>query len=357
MELPGAVARPYPRRADRHLPAASDRTGSSHQPATTASISARYRTLFRRHLRISHALGHRDRRDVASVPTFRPDITPEIDLVEEVGRRVWLDQSPHRPVESEKIAATIAAQRDGARHPTGASAPATTVFTLPCSRPANLASVCAEPSGIIEVEEPLRAESRSCGPPCCGLLPGLRTTHHNGTASSPVRERNGVRSARAGEPRPRASLTAFARSHEARPCPRTNRTRGRRLRRDRGADRARPRAIGLPTSGSRPRRPPGFHSTCAANTCGRPERRWRGRRCSRPRPSTPSHSLAPVVACELDVTRFLGRTRAPDSFGAPVSRFPGRRPSTWPSSSPTQFLRAPIQATLLQAGGDLPRGE
>ena len=72
-----------------------------------------------------------------SCPTFRPDLEREIDLVEEVARRVGLDQHrAHGAVEpGEDRRAQPRASATGARSPTCSSAPATTRCTrCRCSR-------------------------------------------------------------------------------------------------------------------------------------------------------------------------------------------------------------------------------
>ena len=109
---------------------------------------------------------------VAVAPTFRPDLEREIDVVEEVARRVGL-QNIARTVPSNpaKIGSLTPAQRErrviadvlvGAGYDEA--------YTLPLLAPADLVRTGTERYGVVEVENPLRAEESILRP---ALLPGL----------------------------------------------------------------------------------------------------------------------------------------------------------------------------------------
>ena len=108
----------------------------------------------------------------ATAPTFRPDLEREIDLVEEVARRIGLDRIPRTvPSSPEKIGGLSERQRD--RRTVSdvlVGAGYDEVFTLPLLAPADLTSAGLSPGGEIEVENPLRAEESILRP---ALLPGL----------------------------------------------------------------------------------------------------------------------------------------------------------------------------------------
>ncbi|HTD50271.1 MAG TPA: phenylalanine--tRNA ligase subunit beta [Acidimicrobiia bacterium] len=118
----------------------------------------------------------------ATVPTWRPDVEREIDIVEEVARRIGLHRIARTvPANADKIGALTAMQRDrrvisdvlvGAGYDE--------VFTLPLLAPTDLARAgVASDVGLIEVENPLRAEESILRP---ALLPGvLRAVAHNAT--------------------------------------------------------------------------------------------------------------------------------------------------------------------------------
>jgi phenylalanyl-tRNA synthetase beta chain len=105
-------------------------------------------------------------------PTFRPDLEREIDVVEEVARRVGLEQIPRTvPSSPEKVGALSPAQRErrlvadvlvGAGYDEA--------YTLPLLAPSDLDRAGVPVEGVIEVENPLRAEE-SVLRPC--LAPGL----------------------------------------------------------------------------------------------------------------------------------------------------------------------------------------
>jgi phenylalanyl-tRNA synthetase beta chain len=122
--------------------------------------------------------------DVAA-PTWRPDLEREIDVVEEVARRVGLDRIPRRvPSNAMKVGALTAAQRErrlladvllGAGYDEA--------YTLPLLAPADLARAGRGAAGAIEVENPLRAEESVLRP---SLLPGLlRAVAYNSAHGEP----------------------------------------------------------------------------------------------------------------------------------------------------------------------------
>ena len=116
---------------------------------------------------------------IATAPTWRPDLEREIDIVEEVARRVGLQRIVRTiPSSPAKIGALTPEQRErrrigdvlvGAGHDE--------VFTLPLLAPADLARAGVATDALIEVENPLRAEESILRP---ALLPGvLRAVAHN----------------------------------------------------------------------------------------------------------------------------------------------------------------------------------
>jgi phenylalanyl-tRNA synthetase beta chain len=116
---------------------------------------------------------------IATVPTWRPDIEREIDIVEEVARRVGLQRIARTvPSNPEKIGALTAVQRQ--RRTVAdvlVGAGYDEVFTLPLLAPPDLARAGVATDALIEVENPLRAEESILRP---SLLPGLlRAVGHN----------------------------------------------------------------------------------------------------------------------------------------------------------------------------------
>ena len=293
-------------------------------------------------------------------PTFRPDLEREIDLVEEVARRVGL--RPHRPhgaatpTEGRRAHARQQraprgrrrARRRRARRGVHAAA-------ARAGRPR--ARRCAA-DAVIEVENPLRAEESVLRP---ALLPGLlRRSRATPRTASPT-----SRCSRSGRvfftplgPRRRRPLPderehlALALAGTRAPPPGRGRPPGRRVRRGRCRHRGRRCAWGSTTSTLEPadlRRP--------SRRRGGPGRRRRRTRSapsarSRPRWSTRSGSPAPVVACELDARR--APRRAPAATARPRRRRASRRRrSTSRSSSPTTCPAADVVRTLRAAVGDL----
>ncbi len=108
----------------------------------------------------------------AVAPTYRPDLEREIDIVEEVARRVGL-QNIARTVPSNpaKIGALTPAQRERrAIADVLVGAGYDEAFALPLLAPTDLTRAGCTVDGVIEVENPLRAEESLLRP---GLLPGL----------------------------------------------------------------------------------------------------------------------------------------------------------------------------------------
>ena len=115
----------------------------------------------------------------AAAPSWRPDLTREIDLVEEVARRVGLDAItrtvPASPAKTGSLTPEQRAVRAAVDVLVGAGHDE--VYTLPLLAPADLERVAAPLTGLIEVENPLRAEESVLRP---ALLPGvLRAVAHN----------------------------------------------------------------------------------------------------------------------------------------------------------------------------------
>ena len=290
----------------------------------------------------------------ATVPTFRPDLEREIDLVEEVARRVGLDEIARTiPSNAEKIGGLTPGQRDR-RTVTDVLVGAgyDEVFTLPLLAPADLANVGSEPDDVIEVENPLRAEESILRP---ALMPGLlRAVAYNaahGTPDVALFESGTVFAVpRAGEPLPAEHRSlAFARSHESRRVPHEP---------NRPVDvydataaltalvqELRIADFRLEAAGA-----PGFHPTRTARVLvdGNPV----GVVGEIAANVVDALSLVgPVVACEVDVDALLAGART-DRLARPVSRFPA-------SSVDLAFVvadtvpTAAIEATLVRAGGEL----
>ena len=113
------------------------------------------------------------------MPTWRPDIEREIDIVEEVTHRVGLQHIARTvPSNPEKIGALTTVQRQ--RRTVAdvlVGAGYDEVFTLPLLAPPDLARAGVATDDLIEVENPLRAEESILRP---ALLPGLfHTVAHN----------------------------------------------------------------------------------------------------------------------------------------------------------------------------------
>jgi phenylalanyl-tRNA synthetase beta chain len=122
---------------------------------------------------------------IAVAPTFRPDLEREIDLVEEVARRIGLDQITRTvPSSPAKVGALSPRQRDrrvatdvliGAGHDE--------IYSLPLLAQADIERTGTPARGAIEVENPLRAEESLLRP---ALLPGvLRAVAFNAAHGEP----------------------------------------------------------------------------------------------------------------------------------------------------------------------------
>jgi phenylalanyl-tRNA synthetase beta chain len=290
----------------------------------------------------------------ASVPTFRPDLEREIDLVEEVARRVGLDQIVRTvPSNPEKVGGLSPRQRD-LRTVTDVLVGAgyDEVFTLPLLAPADLTSVGVQPDGVIEVENPLRAEESILRP---ALLPGvLRAVAYNaahGTPDVALFESGTVFAPPPdGEPLPvEGRSLAFARSHQARRAPHEP---------NRPVDvydataalTALAQELRIADLQLEAATVAGFHPTRAARVLVD----GRAIGCIGEVAGSVVDALslvAPVVACEIDVDGLLAGARS-DRVARPVSRFPA-------SSVDLAFVvddkipAAALQSTLVGAGGEL----
>ena len=121
----------------------------------------------------------------ATVPTWRPDVEREIDIVEEVARRIGIDQIRRTvPSNPDKIGRLTTVQRE--RRAVGdvlVGAGYDEVYTLPLVAPDDLARAGLPTDGLIEVENPLRAEESVLRP---ALLAGvLRAVAHNAAHGNP----------------------------------------------------------------------------------------------------------------------------------------------------------------------------
>jgi phenylalanyl-tRNA synthetase beta chain len=121
----------------------------------------------------------------AVVPTWRPDVEREIDVVEEIARRVGLHEIRRTvPANPEKIGSLTALQRE--RRLVGdvlLGAGFDEVYTLPLLALADLAKAGVPTDQVIEVENPLRAEESVLRP---SLMPGvLRAVAHNAAHGNP----------------------------------------------------------------------------------------------------------------------------------------------------------------------------
>jgi len=226
------------------------------------------------------------------------------------------------------------------------------VFTLPLLAPADLAHAGLQPSAVIEVENPLRAEESILRP---ALLPGLlRAVAYNAAHGEPAVAlfESGTVFAPPPEgaplPRERRAL-AFARASYARRAPHEP---------DRAVDvydataalTALAQELRVTDLQLEAASIDGFHPTRAArvlvdgNVVGSVGEVAAG--------VVDALSLvAPVVACELDADAFLAGARTARA-ARPVSRFPA-------SNIDLAFVvddrvpAAAVQTTLVGAGGDL----
>ena len=262
---------------------------------------------------------------VAVAPTYRPDLEREIDLIEEVARRIGLANITRTiPASPTKVGALSPHQRDRrALADVLVGAGYDEIYTLPLVAPADLERAGGDPdAAVIEVENPLRAEESVLRP---SLLPGvLRAAafnHAHGQPAVALFELGTVFDVPAGGatlPTERLHL-AFARAHHV-------------TRRPHEADRpvdvydavavleAVMQELRIARWELVAARHPAFHPGRAADVL------------------VDGHALgvvgelaavvadgveaaAPVVACELDVGRLLPAARL-DRRARPVSRFP-----------------------------------
>jgi phenylalanyl-tRNA synthetase beta chain len=116
---------------------------------------------------------------VATAPTFRPDLEREVDLIEEVARRIGLANITRTiPASPEKVGGLTPLQRDRrTASDVMVGAGYDEVFTLPLLAQADLVAHGNLTAGIVQVANPLRAEESILRP---SLLPGLlRAAAHN----------------------------------------------------------------------------------------------------------------------------------------------------------------------------------
>ena len=290
----------------------------------------------------------------ATAPTFRPDVEREIDLIEEVARRIGLDNITRTvPSNPEKVGALHPHQRDrrtivdvlvGAGYDEA--------YTLPLLAPDDLERAGAATDAVIEVENPLRAEESILRP---ALLPGvLRAVAFNaahGESDVALFEAGTVFDApEGGGPLPTERLhVAFARSHEL-------------LLRPHDADRAvtvfdatavlealmgELRIADWRLDGAAL---PGLHPGRGARVVVDGELAGTIGEVA-PAVVSALDAKGPIAACELDVDRLLAARRA-ERRARPVSRFPA-------SNIDLAFVvdervpAAALLATLVEAGGDV----
>jgi phenylalanyl-tRNA synthetase beta chain len=291
---------------------------------------------------------------IATAPTFRPDLEREIDLVEEVARRIGLDNITRTiPSSPEKIGALTLHQRDRRTiSDVLVGAGFDEMYSLPLLAPADVSRAGAAVERAIEVENPLRAEESILRP---ALLPGvLRAVAFNAAHGEPavaLFETGAV----FAEPAANAKLPteqyhlAFARSHVVRRSPhepdRTVDVYDLTSVLDALVDELRIADVQLMPSPI-----PGLHPGRSA------EVRVDGRGVGSIGEVDASvvealDATGPVVVCELDVDGLLaGARRGRDA--KPVSRYPA-------STIDLAFVvadttaAAEVRATIADAGGEL----
>src|SRR4051794_15043226 len=121
----------------------------------------------------------------AIAPTFRPDLEREIDIIEEVARRIGLDNITRTiPSSPAKIGGLTPLQRDRrVASDVLIGAGYDEVMTLPLIAHADVVARSALTEGLVEVANPLRAEESLLRP---SLLPGLlRAVAHNASHGLP----------------------------------------------------------------------------------------------------------------------------------------------------------------------------
>ena len=276
---------------------------------------------------------------VAVAPTFRPDLVREIDVVEEVGRRVGLQNIVRSvPSNPEKIGLLTPAQRERrAIADVLVGAGYDEAYTLPLVAPADLTRAGFGTGSVIEVENPLRAEESLLRPALLpGLLRALGFNAAHGTPDVGLFELGSVFASPApGETLPSRddARRGRARWRRAPRAPRAEPSR-RRLRRDRRRRGDRPRAPPERVA-SRSHRcarvPPGAHGRSRRRRGAHRRRRRDRSRCHRR--ARPARARRRVRARHRGTARRSARRRAP----TPRSRAFRPRPSTSRSSSTTRY--------------------
>jgi phenylalanyl-tRNA synthetase beta chain len=270
-------------------------------------------------------LGIELRQGVATVPTSRPDVEREIDIVEEVARRIGLDNIARTvPMSPEKIGRLTPHQRDRRTIADALiGAGYDEVYTLPLIAPADLARAGLPQTELIEVQNPLRGEESVLRP---ALLPGvLRAAGFNAAHGSPAVSLFEMGTVFApplvGEKLPveRVHL-AFVRSHEVRRVPHAP---------SRAVDvydatavlEALTQELRVAQWWIEPSAHAGFHPGRQANVIvGDVAIGVIGEIAADV--VAAFGAAAPVVACEIDVVALLAAPRT-ERRAQPVSRFPG----------------------------------
>jgi phenylalanyl-tRNA synthetase beta chain len=263
---------------------------------------------------------------VASAPTWRPDLEREIDIVEEVARRIGLDQIARTiPSSPAKVGALTPQQRDRrAITDVLIGAGYDETYSLPLLAPADLERTRERLDNLIEVGNPLRAEESVLRP---AILPGLlRAVAFNaahGESAVAIFETGKV----FAPPLPGETLPverthlAFARSHEVRRAPHEP---------NRPVDVYDATAVLQAITGELrvetwflvPSTKPGFRAGRQATILVDHEFEIGTIGEIAPDVVDAIGATGPVVACELDVGALIAATRT-DRRDAGVSRFPG----------------------------------
>ncbi len=300
-------------------------------------------------------LGITVREGTAIVPTWRPDLEREIDIVEEVARRIGLDNITRTiPASPAKVGGLTPAQRDRrtiADVLVGAGYDE--VFSLPLLAPIDLARAGDTTQNVVEVENPLRADESTLRP---AILPGLlRAVGFNAAHGEPsvaLFEMGTVFAPpQAGETLPVERIhLAFARADRVRRSPHEP---------DRAVDvydvtavlEALAQELRLAALRYQPARVPGFRAGRHAEvtvddgivvgTIGEVSNEV----------IADIGAVGPVVACELDVGALLAAVRRERRSG-PVSRYPA-------ATIDLAFVvddavpAVDLEATIARAAGDL----
>ncbi len=291
---------------------------------------------------------------VAVAPTFRPDLEREIDIVEEVARRVGLQNIPRTvPSNPAKTGSLTPEQRERrAIADVLVGAGYDEAYTLPLLAPADLTRTGTEGFGVVEVENPLRAEESILRP---ALLPGLlRAAAFNaahGTSDVALFELGTVFAPPApGEPLPRESLScAMVRTGSVRRAPHEpdrpvdHRRRGGGCRGARG--RAASRRLAIGSRRRRARLPPDARGGCDRRRAARGRRRRSRRAC------VAARWISPFRWSRANSTWPCSPAVGGGHAARRSSRGSRRRPSTSRSSSPTPCRPAAVRETLRAAAG------